>query len=583
MIKLLRYLKTYIKECILGPLFKLLEASFELMIPLVVKAIIDGGIGEGNTSYVVKMVLLMAALGFIGLISAVTAQFFAARAATGFAAKVKSVLFAHMQTLSYTELDSLGTSGMITRLTSDMNTMQNGVNLVLRLFLRSPFIVFGAMIMAFTIDGKAALSFAIAIPLLALVVFGIMLATIPLYKKVQSRLDAVLRTTRENLYGVRVLRAFRRQDDESVRFTEESGALAKAQLFVGRISALMSPMTYVIVNAAVILLIYVSGGRVNEGALTQGDVVALYNYMSQILVELIKLANLIITVTKSFASGARVQAVLELSPSMTYPDTTEAERKENYPQEWVVTFQNVTFTYKGAAESSISDVTFFVLKGETVGIIGATGSGKSTLVNLIPRFYDTTEGLVTIDDLPVSAYSKADLRKKIAIVPQKAVLFSGTIADNLRFGNPDATDEELLEAIHLAMADDVIASKEKGLYEPVLAGGKNFSGGQRQRLTIARALVCKPEILILDDSASALDYATDAALRANLRTLKNMTVFIVSQRAASIMDADDILVLDDGVLVGQGTHEELLATCEEYKEIYASQFDDSKERGEASK
>ncbi len=578
MIKLLRYLKTYIKECILGPLFKLLEASFELMIPLVVKAIVDNGIGKGDTSYVVKMVLLMAGLGLVGLLSSVTAQFFAARAATGFAAKVKSVLFSHMQTLSYTELDTLGTSGMITRLTSDMNTMQNGVNLVLRLFLRSPFIVFGAMIMAFTIDGEAAMSFAIAIPLLALVVFGIMLATIPLYKKVQSRLDAVLRTTRENLYGVRVLRAFRREDDEQKRFTEENGALATMQRFVGRVSGLMSPLTYVIINAAVILLIYVSGKRVNEGNLTQGDVVALYNYMSQILVELIKLANLIITVTKSFASGARVQAVLALSSSMTYPEKT-ATPKEN---DCTVTFENVSLTYKGAGAPSLSNITFSVKPGETVGIIGGTGSGKSSLVNLISRFYDATEGQITVDGIPVTAYTKDDLRKKIAIVPQKATLFSGTIADNLRFGNPNATEEEMTEALRLSMGSDVIAAKERGLYEPVLAGGKNFSGGQRQRLTIARALVTKPEILILDDSASALDYATDAALRANLKTLKNMTVFIVSQRASSILHADQILVLDDGAIVGIGTHEALLATCEEYKEIYASQFD-TKAVGEGAK
>ncbi len=573
MLHLLRYMRAYVKECILAPLFKLLEASFELMIPLVVKAIIDHGINGTDTagrSYIIKMTGIMIFLGFVGLLSSVTAQYFAAKAATGFAAKLKSTLFSHMQSLSYTELDTLGTSAMITRLTSDVNTIQNGVNLVLRLFLRSPFIVFGAMVMAFTIDGKSALTFAAAIPLLSIVVFGIMLISIPLYRKVQKQLDRVLGTTRENLYGARVLRAFNKQDSETARFSEENSTLSVMQRFVGRISALMNPVTYIIINAAVIVLLQISSRRVYDGILTQGDVVALYNYMSQILVELIKLANLIITVTKAFASGARVNDVLQMQTTMTYPDHTITDRRDDN----MVTFENVSLTYRQAGAPSISGVSFSVKRGQTVGVIGGTGSGKTSLVHLIPRFYDATEGEVLVDGINVKEYKKEDLRDKIGIVPQKAMLFSGTIADNLRWGKADASDEEMMRAVQYAQGADVIAAKEGGLYEPVAQSGRNFSGGQRQRLTIARALVKQPEILILDDSASALDYATDAALRKSLREMPgNPTVFLVSQRASSIRHADLILVLDDGVVVGQGTHEQLLETCTVYREIYESQFD----------
>lgn len=570
MFKLLKFMKGYVRECVLGPLFKLLEASFELIVPLVVAAIIDNGIENSDSGYVVRMALILVALGLVGLASSLTAQYFAAKASTGFCAKVKSKLFEHIQSLSYTELDTLGSSAMITRLTSDINQVQSGLNLFLRLFLRSPFIVFGAMIMAFTIDVKAALVFAVAIPILSVIVFGIMLVSIPLYKKVQRALDRVLSGVRENLYGVRVIRAFCRERDEAERFSKANDELTAIQKFVGRISALMNPLTYVIINLAVIVLLKVGAEQVNDGILTQGNVVALYNYMSQILVELIKLANLIITLTKAVACGDRIQSVFELESSMSYPERLEAKPEGSD----AVTFEHVSLTYKNAGAPSLTDISFSVKPGQTVGVIGGTGSGKSSLVNLIPRFYDASEGRVLIDGIPVSAYPKDILREKIGYVPQKALLFHGTIADNLRFGKADATIDEMNSAAGAAQAADVIASKEKGFDEPVAQGGKNFSGGQKQRLTIARALIKKPEILILDDSASALDYATDAALRASISSMEgDPTVFIVSQRASSVRFADLILVLDDGALVGAGTHDSLLETCPVYSEIYYSQFE----------
>lgn len=570
--KLLKFMRGYVKECILGPLFKLLEASFELIVPLVVAAIIDQGIGNGDKTYVIKMALILVALGLVGLASSLTAQYFAAKASVGFCSKVKSALFKHIQSLSYTELDSLGTSTMITRLTSDINQVQSGLNLCLRLFLRSPFIVFGAMIMAFTIDVKSALVFAVAIPVLSVIVFGIMLISIPLYKKVQKSLDGVLSRVRENLYGVRVIRAFCREKDETEKFKNVNEQLTSVQRFVGRISALMNPLTYVVINFAIIVLINVGGKQVDSGNITQGDVVALYNYMSQILVELIKLANLIITLTKAVACGDRIQSVFETESSMTYPETLTSKRENDD----AVTFENVTLTYKGAGAPSLTNISFSVKRGQTVGVIGGTGSGKSSLVNLIPRFYDAETGRVLIDGIPIKEYPKNILRSKIGVVPQKALLFRGTIADNLRFGKADATEDEMNAAAKTAQAADVIASKENGLYEEVAQGGKNFSGGQKQRLTIARALVKKPEILILDDSASALDYATDAALRKSLsETAGDTTVFIVSQRASSVRFADIILVLDDGELVGVGNHETLIENCLVYNEIYYSQFEKS--------
>ncbi len=570
-------MRGYVKECILGPLFKLLEASFELIVPLVVASIIDRGIADGDRSYVVRMTLVLIGLGLVGLASSLTAQYFAAKAATGFSAKVKSKLFGHIQSLSYTEMDTLGTSTMITRLTSDINQVQSGINLCLRLFLRSPFIVFGAMIMAFTIDVKSALVFAVAIPVLSLIVFGIMLVSIPLYKKVQKSLDRVLSLVRENLYGVRVIRAFCREKSETECFSKANDELTSVQLFVGRISALMNPLTYVVINLAVILLLQTGAKQVDSGVITQGNVVALYNYMSQILVELIKLANLIITLTKAYACGDRIQSVFELESSMSYPEKLTVERENND----AVTFEHVSLTYKDAGAPSLTDISFSVKPGQTVGVIGGTGSGKTSLVNLIPRFYDATEGRVLIDGIPAKDYPKDELRGKIGVVPQKALLFGGTIADNLRFGNENAGLDELEAAAATAQAADVIASKEKGFDEPVAQGGKNFSGGQKQRLTIARALVKKPEILILDDSASALDYATDAALRKSIREMEGSpTVFIVSQRASSVRYADLILVLDDGALVGAGTHDELLGSCPVYEEIYYSQFEsDSRKDG----
>lgn len=570
MMKLLKYLGVYKKESILGPLFKLLEASFELFVPLVVAAIIDTGIGNSDRGYVVKMSLVLVALGIIGLICAVTAQYYAAKASVGFTAKVRRVLFGHIQRLSYSELDTVGTSTLITRMTSDMNQVQSGLNLTLRLLLRSPFVVFGAMIMSFTIDVKTALTFLVTIPLLSIVVFGIMLICIPLYKKVQSKLDSVLSTTRANLTGVRVIRAFCREDEEIDRFEKQNEALTDEQKFVGKISALMNPVTYVIINFSIIVLIYIGAIRVEQGIITQGLVIALYNYMSQILVELIKLASLIISITKSVACGNRIQAVLEIEPGMSAPESLADEKPDS---EYAVEFRHADLCYKNAGENSLTDINFSVRKGDTVGIIGGTGSGKSSLVNLIPRFYDAAQGEVLVDGINVKDYPLEALRNKIGVVPQKAVLFKGTIRENMQWGNANATDEEINCAISVAQATEVVAGKEGGLDYEIAQGGKNLSGGQRQRFTIARALVKKPEILILDDSASALDLATDAALRKAIRALpENPTVFIVSQRAASIQHADKIIVLDDGKIVGMGKHDELLNTCEVYAEIYNSQF-----------
>lgn len=566
--KLLIYLKDYKKESILAPLFKMLEATFELLIPLVVASIIDVGIGNGDRTYIIKMCLIMVILGIVGLACSITAQFYAAKAAVGFATKLRHALFAHIQSLSFTEIDTIGTSTMITRMTSDINQVQSGVNLVLRLFLRSPFIVFGAMIMAFTVDVKAALVFAGAIPLLSIVVFGIMLISIPLYKKVQEALDKVLLLTRENLTGVRVIRAFGMEETERERFATSNLLLLKVQKYVGKISALMNPITYVIINGAVIALIWIGGVRVYDGVITQGEVVALVSYMSQILVELIKLANLIITVTKAIACGNRIQAVFEIETSLKEQESSEAVKTES-PR---VSFQKVGLTYSGNSEESLSDIDFEVQRGETVGVIGGTGSGKTSLVHLIPRFYDATRGKVLVDGRDVKDYPFKELRDKIAIVLQKSVLFSGTIRENLLWGREDATEEELQEALTISQAKEFVEKKEKGLETMISQGGKNLSGGQRQRLAIARALVKKPEILIMDDSASALDFATDAALRKAIREMKNPpTVFIVSQRAASVLQADKILVLEEGRIAGMGTHEELLSGCEVYREIYYSQ------------
>ena len=563
---LLRYMKGYGKQCVLGPLFKLLEASFELMIPLVVAAIVDTGIARGDTAYIIKMCLVMVLLGVVGLVSAITAQYFAAKAAVGFAARLRYAVMEHILGLDYTAIDRLGSSTMITRMTVDINQVQNGVNLTLRLLLRSPFVVFGAMIMAFTIDAQAALTFVALIPVLCLVVFGIMLITMPLYKKVQSRLDGVTSATRQNLAGVRVLRAFCQEEEQTADFEEKTDELKRWQVIAGRISGLMNPLTFVIVNLAIIVLIHVGALKVQGGVLTQGLVIALYNYMSQILVELVKMANLIISMTKAAACAGRVASLLEEKPSMAPGKDTKAIRGE-------VSFENVSMAYAGAGAQSLEGISFEAKHGQTVGIIGGTGSGKSTLVNLIPRFYDVSSGTVRIDGVDVKEYNTQALREQIAIVPQKAVLFQGSIRENLRWGKADATDEELWQALELAQAKDVVRSKEGGLDEQVLQGGSNLSGGQRQRLTIARALVSKSPILILDDSASALDYATDAKLRTAIRSMDNPpTTFIVSQRAASVRYTDVILVLEDGALVGKGTHDELLQNCEVYQEIYYSQF-----------
>ena len=573
---LFAYMKDYKKECVLGPLFKLLEASFELMVPLVMAAVIDVGIANGDRGYIGRMCLVMAALGVIGLVCSITAQFFAAKASVGVAAKLRHALFAHIQELSFTEMDTAGTSTLITRMTSDINQVQNGLNLALRLLLRSPFVVFGAMVMAFTIDAPAALVFVVAIPLLAVVVFGVMLWTMPRYKKVQAGLDRVLGNTRENLTGVRVIRAFGREEAETGRFETENNALTKLQEHVGRVSALMNPVTYVIINLATVVLIWVGAVRVDTAIITQGAVVALINYMSQILVELIKLANLIINITKALACASRVQGVLDTESSMEAPQALSNVVEQNQER---VTFRNVALTYQGAGAASLSGLSFSVKPGETVGVIGGTGSGKSSLVNLIPRFYDATQGDVLVDGHNVRDYPLASLREKVGVVPQRAVLFTGTIRDNLKWGKPDATDEELWQALETAQARDFVEEKPGGLDEPVSQGGKNFSGGQRQRLTIARALVRKPEILIVDDSASALDFATDARLRKAIRQMEGgPTVFIVSQRASSIRYADKIIVLDDGEAVGIGTHEELLKHCEVYREIFESQFQ-REERG----
>lgn len=572
----LKYLRDYKKESILAPLFKMLEASFELLIPLVVAAIIDTGISEKDTGYILRMCGIMVALGIIGLVCAITAQYFAARAAVGFARKIRHVLFDKMQSLSFNEIDKIGTSTMITRMTSDVNQVQSGVNMVLRLFLRSPFIVFGAMIMAFTIDVKAALVFVVTIPVLAIIVFGIMLITIPMYKRVQKSLDRVLGITRENLTGIRVIRAFCKEDEEIESFDNANDTLTTMQKVVGRISGLMNPLTYIVINLGIVILIYVGAIRVDTGIISQGAVVALYNYMSQILVELIKLANLIVTMTKSVASCKRLEDVLKLKSTLDVHANTDASiDKENIP---AVEFDHVSLTYKGAGEESLTDISFTINKGETAGIIGGTGSGKTSLVHLIPHFYDATKGTVKVDGIDVKDYALDEIRNKAVIVMQKAVLFKGTIRENLLWGNKAATDDELYEALETAQAMDVIKSKENGLDEMVEQGGRNFSGGQRQRLTIARALVRKPSILILDDSASALDYATDARLRKALKEIKDRTtVFIVSQRTSSIQHADRIIVLDDGRAVGIGTHESLYEDCRIYKEIYDSQFKGARE------
>lgn len=571
--KLLCYLKEYKKESVLGPLFKLLEATLELFVPLVVAAIIDTGIGNQDRGYVVKMCLVLVLLGLIGLAFSVTAQYFAAKAAVGFVTTIRHVLFGHIQKLSYAELDTQGTSTLITRMTSDMNQVQNGVNLTLRLLLRSPFVVIGAMVMAFTIDVKAALVFVVGIPALAVVVFGVMLACIPLYRKVQNRLDKVLGLTRENLTGVRVLRAFCKEEEQEAEFQKQNQTLTDTQKFVGRISALLNPLTYVIINVAIIALIWIGAIRVDMGIITQGAVVALYNYMSQILTELIKLANLIINITKSVACGNRIQSVLEVEPSVKDGAATVSGDGEAGKSAYSVVFEHAGIRYPDAAQEAVSDITLNVRPGETIGIIGGTGSGKSSMVNLIPRFYDCSSGAVYVDGRNVCTYGLTELRDKIGVVPQKSVLFAGTIRSNMQWGKPDATDEEIFAALEIAQAKDVVSKKEKGLDTEVEQGGKNFSGGQRQRLTIARALVKQPEILILDDSSSALDFATDAALRMAIGSMKHKpTLFIVSQRTSAIQYADKIVVLDDGSVVGIGTHEELINTCEVYREIYDSQY-----------
>ena len=574
--KLLVYLKGYEKETVLAPLFKMLEALFELFVPLVMAAVIDVGIGGHDRGYVIRMCLVLIALGVIGLACSITAQYFAAKAATGFSTVLRRELFAHIQSLSYTEMDNLGTSTLITRMTSDINQVQSGVNLVLRLFLRSPFIVFGAMVMAFTVDVKAAVIFVVAIPMLSVVVFGIMIWTMPLYRRVQGALDKVLGLTRENLTGVRVIRAFCLEEQEQTHFREKNECLTDMQKFVGKISGLMNPLTYIIVNGAVVVLLHTGAIRVDQGIITTGAVVALVNYMNQILVELVKLANLIINITKSVACGNRIQSVLEIPSSMKNGSDTNLARADE------VVFDHVGLTYAQAGTESLTDIDFSAKAGQTIGIIGGTGSGKSSLVNLIPRFYDATAGAVKINGKNVKDFDLETLREMVGIVPQKAVLFKGTIEDNLRWGKKDATEEELWEALETAQAAEFVRERADGLQAKIDQGGKNLSGGQRQRLTIARALVGHPGILILDDSASALDFATDAALRKALREMKgNPIVFIVSQRTSSIRHADQIIVLDDGMLAGIGTHQELLENCPVYQEIHYSQFDRKEERAHA--
>lgn len=571
--KLLKYLKHYKLQSVLAPLFKLLEALFELFVPLVVSAIIDNGINGGaGASYVIYACLILVALGVIGLISAVSAQYFAAKAAVGFSKELRHDLFSKMQSLSYSQIDGLGTGKMITRMTSDVNQLQSGVNLVLRLFMRSPFIVFGAMIMAFIVDpsGVSGGVFGVSIAVLCVIVFGIMLASIPLYKKVQGKLDRVTTATRETLTGARVLRAFCKEEDEISEYNKKNGELTKVQLFVGKISALMNPLTYAVINAAIIVLLYVGAIKIDGGTLTQGQVVSLYNYMSQILVELIKLANLIITVTKSFACAGRITEILDMKTELIHGGKTAPAAEKSVP---FIEYRNVSVNYGNAQINALEDVSFSVERGQTVGIIGGTGAGKTTLVNVLPHFYDVRKGQVLIDGVNVNVIGDEKLRDKCGIVPQRAVLFKGTIRENMQWGKNDASEEEISEAVAAAQAADVIYSKDGGLDEPVEQGGKNFSGGQRQRLTIARALVKRPEILILDDSASALDYATDANLRKSIKNLDyKPTVFIVSQRTSSIRHADKIIVLDGGKMVGIGTHEELLKSCEVYREINNSQF-----------
>lgn len=570
------YLKDYKKESILAPLFKLLEAFFELMVPLVMANIIDYGISNRNMGYIGKMGLVLLLLGVVGLASSITAQFFAAKAAVGVSTKLRQALFDHIEDLSFTDIDKAGTSTMITRMTSDVNQVQSGINMTLRLFLRSPIIVFGAMIMAFTIDVKCALIFVVAIPLLSIVVFGIILSTIPMYKKVQSRLDQVLGITRENLTGVRVIRAFHQEAKEEERFRENNEALSAMQIFVGKISACMNPVTYVIVNGAIIALIYTGAVQVNIGNLSQGEVVAIINYMNQILVELVKLANLIVTMTKALACADRVDSVFEIGADAAYAEKSVQNQKladkvdKKAP---FLNFKHVSLTYQGAGAPTLQDMNFTVNRGDTVGIIGGTGSGKTSLVNLIPGFYPATEGEILLEGRDIRTMSDEELRGRIGVVPQKAVLFKGTVRSNLQWGKPDATEEEMWKALELAQASEVVDGKPGKLDATVAQNGKNFSGGQRQRLTIARALVREPEILILDDSASALDYATDAKLRAALRTLEDKTTtFIVSQRASTIRHADKIIVLDDGEIAGMGTHDELLKDCTVYQEIYYSQY-----------
>lgn len=572
--RLMMYLKDYKKESILAPLFKLLEAFFELLVPLVMANIIDYGISNRNMGYIGKMGLLLLLLGVVGLASSITAQFFAAKAAVGFSTKLRQALFDHIEDLSFTDIDKAGTSTMITRMTSDVNQVQSGINMTLRLFLRSPIIVFGAMIMAFTIDVKCALIFVVAIPLLSIVVFGIILSTIPMYKKVQSRLDQVLGITRENLTGVRVIRAFHQEAKEEERFRENNEALSAMQIFVGKISACMNPVTYVIVNGAIIALIYTGAVQVNIGNLSQGEVVAIINYMNQILVELVKLANLIVTMTKALACAERVASVFDIGADAVYVGVQDQKLADKVDKSApFLDFKHVSLTYQGAGAPTLQDMNFTVNRGDTVGIIGGTGSGKTSLVNLIPGFYPATEGEILLEGRDIRTMSDEELRGRIGVVPQKAVLFKGTIRSNLQWGKPDAAEEEMWKALELAQASEVVDGKPGKLDATVAQNGKNFSGGQRQRLTIARALVRNPEILILDDSASALDYATDAKLRAAIRTLEDKTTtFIVSQRASTIRHADKIIVLDDGEIAGVGTHDELLKDCTVYQEIYYSQY-----------